>query len=97
MLKHLVPKFRSDLSTCLKDIAEKTGTREGETDSSRERVAALTILGVRSRRAGGAYSPSPSPPMVFGGVKKWWRFYGACQISLLHISCNFGDGHLSSG
>ena len=35
MLTPLVPKFRADLSTRLKDIAEKkTGPREAETDSN---------------------------------------------------------------
>ena len=34
MLKSLVPKFRPDLSARLKDIAEKTGPRGAETDSS---------------------------------------------------------------
>ena len=33
MLKPLVPKFRPDLSSRLKDIAEKTGPRDAETDS----------------------------------------------------------------
>ena len=34
MLKPLVPKFLLDLSAPLKDVAEKTGHRESETDSS---------------------------------------------------------------
>ena len=34
ILKPVVPKFRPDLSVRLRDIAEKTGPREAETDSS---------------------------------------------------------------
>ena len=34
MLKPLVPKFRFDLFVCLRDIAEKTGPRKAQTDSS---------------------------------------------------------------
>ena len=34
MLKPLVPMYRYDLSVHLRDIAEKTGPRETETDSS---------------------------------------------------------------
>ena len=33
MLKPLAPKFGADLSARLKDIAEKTGPREADTDS----------------------------------------------------------------
>ena len=35
MLKPHMPRFRSDPSVRLRDIAEKTGPREAETDSSR--------------------------------------------------------------
>ena len=91
MLKPLVPKFRPDLPPRSKDIAEKIGLREAETDSNSSSNINVSKAGVWSRSNSQAHAFTGAGAVGGSGIILWLNVAPASINWALHPGLDKGE------